>query len=224
LEIKPGSSPPSVECGANLICEAGGAGGNAVDGFSLRWPRLLGQRRQQSRLSVDQRHVIPATHLANFLLHVYFMYSRLSSIARHLSRPSPYIKATLVTPVVRATVGNATMASSVLADERNSRTIHTAACLIIGDEVLGGKVCYMDGSLLSSSRSPANTGACTDGRCTYEVSDILFLLYGLRRCPTDKLGIHGQVVLLTRHRESISSRCPLRIILHADLSCMVLTL
>ncbi|RBQ95891.1 hypothetical protein VDGD_20242 [Verticillium dahliae] len=25
------------------------------------------------------------------------------------------------------------------ADERNSRTIHTAACLIIGDEVLGGK-------------------------------------------------------------------------------------
>ncbi|EEY14983.1 molybdopterin binding domain-containing protein [Verticillium alfalfae VaMs.102] len=26
------------------------------------------------------------------------------------------------------------------ADERNSRTIHTAACLIIGDEVLGGKV------------------------------------------------------------------------------------
>lgn len=26
------------------------------------------------------------------------------------------------------------------ADERNSRPIHTAACLIIGDEVLGGKV------------------------------------------------------------------------------------
>ncbi|KAM0131995.1 hypothetical protein ACHAO1_007072 [Botrytis cinerea] len=31
------------------------------------------------------------------------------------------------------------MTSSVSADERNSRTIHTAACLIIGDEVLGGK-------------------------------------------------------------------------------------
>ena len=26
------------------------------------------------------------------------------------------------------------------ADERNSRAIQTAACLIIGDEVLGGKV------------------------------------------------------------------------------------
>lgn len=29
---------------------------------------------------------------------------------------------------------------SATADERNTRTIHTAACLIIGDEVLGGKV------------------------------------------------------------------------------------
>lgn len=31
------------------------------------------------------------------------------------------------------------MAASTTADERNSRTVHTAACLIIGDEVLGGK-------------------------------------------------------------------------------------
>lgn len=30
----------------------------------------------------------------------------------------------------------------VSADERNSRTISTAACLIIGDEVLGGKVYF----------------------------------------------------------------------------------
>jgi hypothetical protein len=32
------------------------------------------------------------------------------------------------------------MTSSSSAEDRNSRTIHTAACLIIGDEVLGGKV------------------------------------------------------------------------------------
>lgn len=31
--------------------------------------------------------------------------------------------------------------SGTTADERNSRAIHTAACLIIGDEVLGGKAC-----------------------------------------------------------------------------------
>jgi hypothetical protein len=30
--------------------------------------------------------------------------------------------------------------TSSSAEERNTRTIHTAACLIIGDEVLGGKV------------------------------------------------------------------------------------
>lgn len=37
------------------------------------------------------------------------------------------------------------MASSVTADERNSRKIHTAACLIIGDEVLGGKAGSLSG-------------------------------------------------------------------------------
>lgn len=31
--------------------------------------------------------------------------------------------------------------ASVSADDRNKRMINTAACLIIGDEVLGGKVC-----------------------------------------------------------------------------------
>jgi hypothetical protein len=35
------------------------------------------------------------------------------------------------------------MTSSSTADERNSRTIHTAACLIIGDEVLGGKASFL---------------------------------------------------------------------------------
>jgi hypothetical protein len=40
------------------------------------------------------------------------------------------------------------MTSSSTADERNSRTIHTAACLIIGDEVLGGKVSFLGGSVL----------------------------------------------------------------------------
>ena len=29
--------------------------------------------------------------------------------------------------------------TSTTADDRNNRMIHTAACLIIGDEVLGGK-------------------------------------------------------------------------------------
>ncbi|RDW80864.1 putative molybdopterin binding protein [Coleophoma crateriformis] len=62
------------------------------------------------------------------------MFSRLSQLTRHLSRPLPnYAHSSAATGASR------TMTSSISADERNSRTIHTAACLIIGDEVLGGK-------------------------------------------------------------------------------------
>jgi hypothetical protein len=43
------------------------------------------------------------------------------------------------------------MTSSSTADERNSRTIHTAACLIIGDEVLGGKASFLGVQILLES-------------------------------------------------------------------------
>lgn len=62
------------------------------------------------------------------------MYSRLSLIARHISKPLPSFSQRAST--VRPGLLIGAMAS---ADERYSRTIHTAACLIIGDEVLGGK-------------------------------------------------------------------------------------
>jgi len=64
------------------------------------------------------------------------MFSRLSQVARHFSRPLPNYAHTSA-----AALSVSRMTSpSVTANERNSRTIHTAACLIIGDEVLGGKV------------------------------------------------------------------------------------
>ncbi|KAK3390842.1 MoaB/Mog domain-containing protein [Podospora didyma] len=63
------------------------------------------------------------------------MFSRLSQVARHLSRPLPYSATTFLRKTLLA---NASMAAKT-ADERASRAIHTAACLIIGDEVLGGK-------------------------------------------------------------------------------------
>ncbi len=44
------------------------------------------------------------------------------------------------------------MTSSSTADERNSRTIHTAACLIIGDEVLGGKASFLGAQSLFGER------------------------------------------------------------------------
>jgi len=63
------------------------------------------------------------------------MFSRVSQLARHLSRPLPNYAHTSAAGTFTTRV----MTSSA-ADERSTRTIHTAACLIIGDEVLGGKV------------------------------------------------------------------------------------
>ncbi|KAI1267088.1 molybdopterin binding domain-containing protein [Xylariaceae sp. FL1019] len=67
------------------------------------------------------------------------MISRLSQLSRHLSKTTPNISHFAVAPTARS--GLSGVASRIMAspDERNKRTIHTAACLIIGDEVLGGK-------------------------------------------------------------------------------------
>ncbi|KAI0543361.1 molybdopterin binding domain-containing protein [Xylaria curta] len=70
------------------------------------------------------------------------MSSRITQLARQFSRPRPnlgYIPAT-VSPRSTAGFVSRIMASAPAVTEgRGSRTIHTAACLIIGDEVLGGK-------------------------------------------------------------------------------------
>ncbi|KAH6685741.1 molybdenum cofactor synthesis domain-containing protein [Plectosphaerella plurivora] len=65
------------------------------------------------------------------------MFSRLSQIARHISSTPPPVlrRPTSATGLARSIMASA----SASADQRATRTIHTAACLIIGDEVLGGK-------------------------------------------------------------------------------------
>ena len=60
------------------------------------------------------------------------MLSRLTQVTRHLSSPAL---------TLRSTRAFGKMAAASVS-ERNSRTINTAACLIIGDEVLGGKVSH----------------------------------------------------------------------------------
>ena len=68
------------------------------------------------------------------------MFSRISQLARHLSRPLPnYAHKSAAYPAIANGTARALNMASTTADERNSRMIHTAACLIIGDEVLGGK-------------------------------------------------------------------------------------
>jgi hypothetical protein len=72
------------------------------------------------------------------------MFSRFSQLARHISRPLPNYAHT--SAAAASTAARGVMTSSSTADERNSRTIHTAACLIIGDEVLGGKASLLERS------------------------------------------------------------------------------
>ena len=67
------------------------------------------------------------------------MFARLSQLNRHLSRSLPnYAHFSAAAP--RANLGTRIM-TSVTAEEKSKRMIHTAGCIIIGDEVLGGKVC-----------------------------------------------------------------------------------
>lgn len=77
------------------------------------------------------------------------MVYRLSQLARHLSRPS---QTALSRPAVALSFSK--MTSSLTngpAGPYGNRSIHTAGCIIIGDEVLGGKV---SNSSLRFERSP----------------------------------------------------------------------
>ncbi|KAI1758739.1 molybdopterin binding domain-containing protein [Hypoxylon sp. FL1150] len=69
------------------------------------------------------------------------MISRISQLALHLSRPRPELGRISAAASSLSGFRSSGLASRIMAsaDERNARTIHTAACLIIGDEVLGGK-------------------------------------------------------------------------------------
>ena len=65
------------------------------------------------------------------------MLARLSQLSQQIARPRLYYTRS-ATLGIRPVTGSSIMTSS--AEERTHRMIHTAACLIIGDEVLGGKV------------------------------------------------------------------------------------
>lgn len=65
------------------------------------------------------------------------MFARLNQVARHLSRPLPnYLHQSAA--AIAAPMSSIT--GIKMAEANGKRTINTAACLIIGDEVLGGKV------------------------------------------------------------------------------------
>lgn len=70
------------------------------------------------------------------------MSTRLGQVARHLSRPLPTFAhgALCSAAASRARARTSTIMAAATATPGKG-LIHTAACLIIGDEVLGGKVC-----------------------------------------------------------------------------------
>ncbi|KAG2167854.1 hypothetical protein JADG_007593 [Aureobasidium aubasidani] len=81
------------------------------------------------------------------------MFSRLNQVARHLSRPLPnYLHQSAAAATSRLTSN-----PTIMAQANNKRTINTAACLIIGDEVLGGKV----GQSLFFAHIPMESASCS---------------------------------------------------------------
>ncbi|KAG2420165.1 hypothetical protein HFD88_004965 [Aspergillus terreus] len=69
------------------------------------------------------------------------MFSRLTQLTRHLARPSitPVAASSSLSPPLSPLSRAAPPKMTSSAVENSRKTIHTAACLIIGDEVLGGK-------------------------------------------------------------------------------------
>ncbi|KAH8705477.1 molybdopterin binding domain protein [Talaromyces proteolyticus] len=67
------------------------------------------------------------------------MSGRFNQLARHLSHPLANFTHPSAATVARTALAATAMTSSAKFFENKSKTIHTAACLIIGDEVLGGK-------------------------------------------------------------------------------------
>jgi len=95
-----------------------------------------------SRRSIRLAPPIGSLVRRNSFLFTTSMCSRVALLGRHLLRPSLYSAQTAAPRLRQSRAANTIMASGISPDERNSRTINTAACLIIGDEVLGGKASF----------------------------------------------------------------------------------
>lgn len=68
------------------------------------------------------------------------MFARLSQLSRHTSRPLLNYASLSAAPAASSAFPGSSIMTSVTPEGKSKRMIHTAGCIIIGDEVLGGKV------------------------------------------------------------------------------------
>lgn len=98
------------------------------------------------RECILHHHLLPPSSNATRYNHLLFiptrppMFARLNQLARHFSRSLPNYLHTSAAAAAATAATSPPSLRAAMAHERNIKPIHTAACLVIGDEVLGGKV------------------------------------------------------------------------------------
>lgn len=107
-------------------------------GSPILTPILVPARFKDSKVKVPQIKACRRISHSPFFP-ISTMFARLTQLSRHLARPLPnYAHSPVATQLYNYVMTSSS--ASATAAEKSRRTIHTAACLVIGDEVLGGKV------------------------------------------------------------------------------------
>lgn len=122
--------------------EASGQGGLALAGAAARGAMAL-RRHGPSCVSLFHKISVSCTWPRYSQVGLFgqgscasSMFNRLSQVTRHLSRPRPGFAHASAAAFRPGSITSSIMATTT----QQKSTIHTAGCLIIGDEVLGGKV------------------------------------------------------------------------------------
>ena len=121
-----------------MCCDDGAYRTEDGDPQWIEWSRSFVLQICLSRPCVEFPYRLSISHSRNrYNCWPFSMFGRLSQLARHLTRPSPnYTHRS-------AAFTACSMTSSAITNDAGRRTIHTAGCIIIGDEVLGGKVQWL---------------------------------------------------------------------------------
>ena len=132
------------------------ADGRGMEGSRCRGSRTtcgastLGEPAERGHVSTWVNSLTPLPFIKSQIresykfrdLPLFSMFSRVNQLVRHLSRPTVQSFAGTTTPSLSqpSLITSSVMAAAAGTKTQGKSLIHTAACLVIGDEVLGGKV------------------------------------------------------------------------------------